>query len=193
MKYRIESFFWGIIAALGALILELAAFVAFSFLEKSHASLSLSDFFISPSSIIVAAIIEEILKLVIISKQIERISAEKDLLLNSFLVGIGFFAVELSLLALNGLPMPQTRYILEIAVLHAGTAGLIGYSVAIANNKKIYGFFPIVIFTTLLHASYNYLATERFAPQNCLIYAILTIIVILNAIGFFRMSKAAEN
>ena len=50
---RIESLFWGIIAALGALTIELVFFTAIS----GSSALSFSQFFIIPQFIVVAALI----------------------------------------------------------------------------------------------------------------------------------------
>ena len=63
-----ESFLWGIIAALGALIVEIVFYIIASFFIDPTSSLPFSQFFIVPQFIIAAACIEEVLKYIIIFK-----------------------------------------------------------------------------------------------------------------------------
>ncbi len=173
--------------------MELIAYIALSFFQNHSALPTFVDFFFSPQIIIIAAAMEETLKLTIISKQIEKFSIEKDLIYNSILVGTGFFAVEVFLLALSSSPLPHPQHILEIALLHAGTAGLFGGYIALTGARKIPSLFLIAAVAISLHASYNYLAIERSYVQNCLIYAILTVIAISNAASLLKTRKDAEN
>ena len=68
---QIESFFWGIIAALGALFIELLVFIGFSAIQNSGIRLSFSQLFLLPGFVIAAAFIEESFKYLIIAKRID--------------------------------------------------------------------------------------------------------------------------
>ena len=185
---QIESIFWGIIAALGALVVELVFFIGSSIYLSSSAGISFSQFFVIPQFIIVAACIEEIFKYLVISKRIEMLSLEKSYIINSLFVGLGFFGVELTLILMSK-NLPGVQSLIEIAILHIGTAGLIGYFVATKNPKKITTFLLAIVFAIAFHASYNLLLLKREYIQNYSIFAILGVLVLLNVVNFFRISN----
>lgn len=188
MKNVIESFFWGIITALGALIVELVFFIAFSFYANSTASLSFLQLFTVPKFIILGAIIEEFLKYIIISKRLENFSLGRSLVLNSFLVGFGFFATEICLSYFSG-AMPPSNLIVELAIIHIGTTGLIGYVVASKNPKKINTLIYAVLLASIFHATYNLLISERSLVVNYTIFAVLGFLLIFNLINLFSFNE----
>jgi hypothetical protein len=185
---QIESFFWGIIAALGALVLEFIFFFGYSIYANPSGTFSFSQFFLIPSFIIAAAFIEETFKYIVISKRIEMLSLEKSYLVNSFLVGLGFFGVELGAIFLSG-PLPATQFLVEIAIIHMGTAGLMGYFVAIGNPKKISTFIFATIVAVFFHAGYNLLTLRRDFIQNYAIFALLGLLFFINFVNFLRISR----
>lgn len=189
---QLESFFWGIIAALGAIVMELVIFIIFSATMSSAGSVSFSQLFLMPQFIILAAYIEEIFKYIIIAKKIDTFSFNRSYLLNSFLMGLGFLAIELGIAEVAG-PLPKLNILLEIATIHIGTAGIIGYIVATKNPKKLSTFFQAIIFATFFHAAYNILILERTFVLNYAIFVLLTILVLYNLINLFRInSKLAQ-
>ena len=185
---QIESIFWGIIAALGALVVELVFFIGSSIYFSPSAEISFSQFFIIPQFIIVAACIEEIFKYIVISKGIERLSFEKSYITNSLFAGLGFFGVEMALILMSK-GLPGFRALIEIAIVHVGTSGLIGYFVAIKNPKKIATFLLAIVFAVAFHASYNLLLLKREYVQNYSIFAILGVLILINVVNFFRISN----
>jgi hypothetical protein len=189
--HQLESFFWGIIAALGALVLEFAVFIGISFYYSPE--FAFSQLFIVPQFIVLFACIEEFFKYIVISRRVEMLSLEKSYLTNSFLVGLGFFGVELAFISMSG-ALPAWKVLAEIAILHVGTAGLIGYIVAVKNPLKFSTFFfalPVVIG---FHAIYNLLVIKRDFWQNYAVFAVLGLLVLINIINFFRISrKLAEH
>lgn len=188
MKNALESIFWGIIAALGALVVELIFFIGFSIYVNPIAEISLSQFFVIPQYILIAVCIEEIFKYIIIAKQIDQFSLEKSYIINSFFVGLGFLGVELALIFIsNGFPPIQS--LLEIAIIHIGTTGLIGYFVATGNPKKITTFLLAMFFAIAFHASYNLLLLKREPLQNYIVFVILGLLILLNIWNFFRISR----
>ena len=133
---QIESFFWGIIAALGALVIELILFIYFSIFSIHQADVSFSQLFTIPQFIILGVLIEELFKYIIISKCVERISSGILYIVNSIFVGLGFFLTEIGLASTTG-TLPGANILIEVAIIHIGTAALIGYIVATKNPKKL--------------------------------------------------------
>ncbi|NTW26771.1 MAG: hypothetical protein HGA36_00375 [Candidatus Moranbacteria bacterium] len=190
---QLESFFWGIIAALGALIIELVVFVIFSMSTSSVSDISFSQLFSIPQLIIAGACTEEIFKYIIISKKIDLLSLKRSYIMNSFLMGAGFFATELALISISG-ALPEIQILSEIAIIHIGTAGIIGYFVAIKNPKKISTILQTILVATFFHGSYNLLILNRTFVMNYAILGLLAMLILYNFINIFRInSKLAQN
>jgi hypothetical protein len=186
---QLESFFWGIIAALGALIVEIITVMFFSFLTNQASEISFSQIFTVPQFIILGVCIEEIFKYIIISKRIELLSMQRSYIINSFLVGLGFFSVELGLIFITGIFPTHINVLLEIAIIHAGTAGLIGYIVATKNPAKISTFIYAVISATFFHTSYNFLVLNRTFMLNYAVFALLILLITVNIINLIRINN----
>ncbi len=185
---QIESFFLGIIASLGALVVELIVFVAFSAYTNPASEISFSQLFLVPGFIAVGAGIEEIFKYVVIVKRVEMLSLSRSYLINSFLVGLGFFSLELGLIATTS-SLPPTNTLLEIAIIHIGTSGIIGYIIATKNPKKIGTFLYAIILTSMLHSAYNLLVLNRTFFLNFVVFALLGFILLLNIVNLIRINK----
>ncbi len=170
---QLESFFWGIIAALGALFVELLIFIGLSTYNSSMSNVSFSQLFLLPGFVIVAAATEEMFKYLIIAKRVDLYSLEKSYIVNALFVGLGFAATEFWLLASSG-ALPSRQILGELAILHLGTAGIIGYLVATKNPKRVSTFLYTISLVTFFHASYNFLIQKREYAQNYLIFLFLT-------------------
>lgn len=186
--HQIESFFLGIIAALGALTMQLVLYIGFSFFGNQNFALTFEQIFAIPGLIIAGAFIEELFKYLVILKRVETFSLEKTYLVNSFLVGLGFFAIESGLIYQNT-NLPQINALVEIAIIHIGTAGILGYLLATKNPKKISTFLFSLIIVTLLHSSYNFLVIDRNFIINYLIYTLLFVIIFFNVLNFLKISS----
>jgi hypothetical protein len=158
---QIESLFLGIIAALGALVIELFVFAVFgtASLDKNIIAENVSSL---NYLLVVTVFIEEIFKYLIIIKRIEYFSIGRALILNSLLVGLGFSGVETALIYLGsaGGTIPY-QSLIEIISIHIFTAGIIGYFIATRNPKKISTFAIAVVLAAFFHLSYNILALYR--------------------------------
>lgn len=186
---RLESFFWGIIAALGALIVELTVFIAFSMQGGQANAISFAQLFVIPQFIIIGVCIEEIFKYIVISKRIEMLSMQRSYLTNSLLVGLGFFSIEMGLIVTTGL-IPETKFLIELAIIHIGTAGLIGYIVATKNPRKISTFIYALISTVLFHGIYNLLILKRtLFVLNYTIFILLALLILINLINLVRINN----
>ncbi|EKE20387.1 MAG: hypothetical protein ACD_8C00007G0003 [uncultured bacterium] len=187
MKNIIESFFLGIIAALGALIVELVFFIAFSFYSNSAVSLSFFQLFTIPKFIVLGAVIEELLKYIVISKRLETFSLGRLLMLNSFFVGLGFFATETCLSYFSN-SVPPSNLLIELAIVHIGTAGFIGYIVASRNPKKISTFILTIFLASIFHVGYNLLILDRTFIVNYAIFGLLGVMLALNMLNIFLLN-----
>lgn len=185
---QLESFFWGIIAALGALVAELIVFIGFSAYTGASPEVSFSQLFMIPSFILIGACLEEIFKYIVISKRVEMLSLSRSYLINSFLVGLGFFSVELGLISMTG-STPPINLLVEIAIIHTGTSGLMGYIVATRNPKKISTFIFAIALNTLLHSAYNLMVLDRTFVLNYFIFVLLGFILFLNFVNTIRINN----
>lgn len=189
---QLESFFWGIIAALGALFAELVIYIVFSTFFPQVAQLSYDALSSLPAFIIAFAFTEELFKYIIIAKRIDTYSFERTFVVNALMVGLGFAATEFMLLSSIG-NMPENKILLELATIHIGTAGIMGYLVAIKNPKRIRTFLQTAIIATTFHAGYNLLIEKRELLQNYLILSLLGFLVIYNLFNLLRVkSKLAQ-
>lgn len=124
MKKIIKSFLLGILAALGALFLELVFYLIFPSQETQQDYYNKITLFLF---LIVA--IEELLKVLMIYKNSTELSGENDIFISSFFIGTGFALTELflkesvrqSLFSLGNL---------NIILVHILTAGLAGYFIS---------------------------------------------------------------
>ena len=187
MKNAFESFLWGIIAAFGALIVEIIVFLGISVYKNIEFSFDI--FFAVPLFFLISACIEEFFKYIIISKKVESFSLEKYYIVNSMLVGLGFFGVELGFIYMSSSLLPAWNLLTEIGILHIGTAGLIGYIVAISNPGKFSTFLSAFSAAVIFHAAYNLLAMNRESSQNYLVFALLGLLVLINIINLLRISS----
>jgi hypothetical protein len=186
---QVESFFWGIIAALGALVVQFVLFSFYSMYTNPSGTFSFVRFFTIPAFIIAAACIEELFKYIVIVKRIDMFSLEKSYVVNALLVGLGFLAVELSLITLNGNHLPEKQVVIELAIIHMGTAGLMGYIVGTKNPKKISTFLTALVFAAAFHVSYNLLILERNLILNYAIFALLGMLTAINILNFLGISR----
>ncbi len=74
---QLESFFWGIIAAVGAGVVQFIFFILFSIFTDPAGKLSYGDFFSIPVFILVIAFVEEFFKFLMLTRRITGISSKK--------------------------------------------------------------------------------------------------------------------
>ena len=143
-------FFEGIIAALGALVLELSPAI-FGF-TLSEASL----FFI-----LFTASVEEIIKYVFIYNRYLKTKAGEKILLSAIFIGLGFALVDTSMKYLSD-GKNTTLPIVGIFLIHLLTAALLGLFFWKKNQKTLCIGIPFVILNILLHFLYNFLVLRYF-------------------------------
>jgi len=187
---QLESFFWGAIAALGALVIQMIAVMAIGAFQDPYAKTTSLAYLSTVWGIIGAAFVEELFKYIVITKRIEYLSLEKSFVVNSLFVGLGFFAVELALLHLKHVPITQNILVLgKIGIIHVATAGIIGYRIAIRNPKKIATFISTLLVVTTIHSAYNLLVNYPNQLTEPLISTLLGFLICVTVFNFFHISK----
>lgn len=185
MTKLIESFFWGFLAAIGALIIELVFYIIISPFAYRTGSMTFSQFFIAPQFIIIAACIEEIFKGIFIFRRFNVLPLEKSRFLNAFSLGLGFYLLELVLILITRVS-PDPQFLAEIAIVHIGTTCLIGQVIDIKNIKKYMLFIGALAVATFLHSGYNLLILSRTDAEYYFVFIILCLLVLSNIFLFIR-------
>lgn len=187
---QIESFFWGIIAALGALGIEFAVLLGYSFFTEPYGNFSIQAYFSIPFVIISIAFIEELLKYLIISKRIELLSLERSFVVNSFLLGIGFALTELFFIQkYNSTGTWTIQSLAEITLLHGATGAFIGYRIAVKNHGKFRYAILTLALTTIMHGSYNLLITIQNDYVQYIITAYIILLTIMTISNLFKIKS----
>lgn len=143
------SFFEGIIAAFGALVLELIP--------------SVFGLAISANSLIFilfAATIEEAIKYSVIYANCQKLRFKEKIILNSFFIGMGFAATEIFLKQLS-LEKTLSLPVLGIFSIHILTTLLSGFSLSREDGKMFFSAAKIILANIALHFVYNF-ATLRW-------------------------------
>lgn len=156
MKKFIKPFLFGIIAALGALVLELIFYIIFPGRETQQDYYNKITLFLF---LVVA--IEELLKVLIIYKSSEEFSNENDIFISSFFVGAGFSLIELFLKDLDYESLLSLGNF-NIMLVHILTAGLAGFFISKQPVIKKSFLIKIWLLASLIHLSYNLLIIYLF-------------------------------
>lgn len=185
---QFESFFWGIVAALGAVVFQLVFFILFSIFIDPTGEMSLAQFFLLPSFVIALTVIEEFFKYLLLGRKILAISSHKNFLFNVLLMGLGFFAVEFFLISTKG-STTQIQAIIKIAVLQIGTSAFMGYFVATKNARKFNRSVLALIFTVIFHFSYNLSVIQENTLLNYAAFLSLITLVLIDFALFSKLKK----
>jgi RsiW-degrading membrane proteinase PrsW (M82 family) len=150
----LKPFFFGIIAAGGALVLELLFSDFFPEYNFSAGIFSLSTFFL----LMLMAAIEEFFKLLIIYKSLY--SPKNDtprFLFSALFLGLGFSLTEIFISNYDGISKNSGFYlgISGIIVIHTFLSGLIGWLLLKIKTINFSTMAVVLFVTTLLHFTYN--------------------------------------
>lgn len=152
MKY-IKPFFYGILAAFGALVLE----TIFGILTFNNGDTNQKIFAISILMIFLAAVTEETLKYIFIRKTYSEIEDKTKIISFSVILGLGFSSVELlsNLLKNNSLDNLGNAYFWGVLLLHLATSAFFGL-MFLKLKRNGAGFTAIVLsLAIIIHLSYN--------------------------------------
>ena len=150
----LKYFYFGILAAFGALILELIIKIIFYGEQYSVSRESIDHISLI---IIIAIFIEELFKLLFIWAIARETSQRKNIFLLSFFVGLGFASVEIAFNLNDGFLAQPLLYfqLLGILLLHTFTAGFSGFFVARIKSMNILKILGVILFAGAIHLLYN--------------------------------------
>lgn len=192
----IESLFLGILAAVGALVLEVFAasfFYSPAFQRNGHLinGLELVPVLSRTNMLIfvVFAVIEESMKYLMVAKKIEKFSVGKKVLTNSLFLGVGFGIFELFLIyyqRIGNFQLLRADYLplAEVFMLHVFTAGMIGYYVIVRNPEKISTCLLAVLTAGFFHFGYNLLASYQNLYVQIATGAFFVMLAAINLINY---------
>jgi len=173
LMQKIKSIIFGILAALGALVLEFVLSDAYFIFSGKEIEMSYSTqitFFL-----FLVVLIEEIAKYILISKLYVQQKPYEQKISTALLIGLGFALVESTFTYLHQDFSHLYLGITSSAFLHILTAGIIGYLI-ISRNFQLSAL-KIVGTSSILHTTYN--LTIIYNLGYFLTYSYLTIILLL--------------
>ena len=189
---QIELFFWGIVAAVGALFAEIIFSFISTIFENPQNFLSFQFATSSVLIVIVFVLIEEIFKYLIITKKVEPFSLEYSFFFNALLVGFGFALMEIALTIFQNKELLNDPFsLLQLGIVHMTTAGIMGYIAAIRKPHKFTTFFSSIFWASLVHLSYNLLKLNlnKFSYQDQIVAFLLLVMIFINIANLIRLPK----
>lgn len=208
----LKIFIWGMLLSPLALILEAVLIWLLNPSSNPIATLNgettNSFLIIALSCTLIPALVEELLKYLIVRAKILKHSAfdePTDAMLYCIIAGLGFAAVENLMIALRITSLGQTLNTMLLrfvgaTFVHALASGIVGYWLAlgIMNIKKIKRFVSIgLVIAIAFHSCYNYLILLLFNSAHPFKYltpiAILLITVGLTVSYSFRKLKKYQS
>jgi|WetSurMetagenome_2_1015567.scaffolds.fasta_scaffold219224_2 hypothetical protein len=152
MNY-IKPFFYGILAAFSALVLE----TIFSILTFNDGDTNERIFAISILMIFLAAVTEETLKYIFIRKTYLEMEDQAKIISLSLILGLGFSSVELlsNLLKNNSLDNLGNIYFWGVLFLHLVTSSFFGLMFLKSEKKGTAFAATILVSAIIIHLSYN--------------------------------------
>jgi RsiW-degrading membrane proteinase PrsW (M82 family) len=194
----IRIFFFGMLAALPAIFLEMGIFKAFDMLNLPFIYLAILN------NLVGVALIEEVMKFLVVKERVLS-SAEFDepidALLYMIIAALGFAALENILILLGlgtDLVLPQAVEIsalrfLGATFLHALASGLVGYFLALGlleTRKRLKLISLGLLISITLHGLYNFSIMEIEGPLKFLIPLLILIsLAIFITLGFKKLQK----
>lgn len=190
---QIESFFWGIPAALGALLLQIAILAVFLILQDPMGKMQIDTLARTLPGIGIAVLLEEIFKYLIIAKRIDAISLGMSYFFNSLLFGLGFAMTEqvIGYLTYGQVSEGELFPIFGAMSVHIITSQLIGYRISAANPMKARVILPAILFATIVHFFYNFLEYSLWYATLYISYGSIAILICYTLLNAYRFKKQA--
>lgn len=190
-------FFFGVIAALSALFLELLLLSVMGSAQEM-----LYAFFTQVTPLLFAVVLlEEIFKFIFVYKSCSDLKSDheetadpdaivKKNFLASIYIGLGFSLVELLVVSLNlSLDRSFSQLVLPslgIVVVHVVTSATMGYLLTISKSVNFVLIFKIFVVTISFHIFYNLLVIYSVNPLYIYLYLLFLILFIL--VMFFKIT-----
>ena len=194
MKKYIESFFLGILAALGSLVVIEAITTLiqlFSTNKQQTSSFDLSIYI--PIFLTFSAFSEEFFKYLIIKKKLSVSFRNYKLPIASIFLGLGFASVEILFFYSNSLLISENlSSIAQISALHIITSALIGHLVLFSFLKKLDPINTLILSIVpsfSVHLIYNFFELENIGFQSKIVLLLAFILILFSRFLINKMPK----
>ena len=190
---QIESFFWGIPAALGALLGQIAILAIFLIVQDPAGTMQMDALSQTLPGIGIAVLLEELFKYLVIAKRIDAISLNMSYFFNAILFGLGFAMTEQVVGYLNYGQISEGELfpIIGVMSVHIITAQLMGYRISTTNPMKLSVMLPTILLATSVHFFYNFLEYSLSYATLYISYGAVTVLVCYTLINVYRFKKQA--
>jgi hypothetical protein len=192
MKF-LQSFFLGFLAAIGALILEIAILSASSFtssdVDISFKMDSVGHFFF------LAILAEEFLKYFFLSKFVVEKKQSRTSILLSLVFGLGFSGVEMLLVYWNyrmGAGLDAIG-MLGIIIIHVSTAIIMGVAIFKVKIRAFWGLLLGFIPAFIIHSAYNLLRVSEISQQKTILALLLVSLIIFDLFLLIKSKNEANS
>ncbi len=183
---KVKSFFLGILAAFGALILEIIISVFFP--QTASAPGGLMIF------LILTVLIEELAKGFFIYRNSLELKNSQEIFSAALLVGIGFSFTETIFHFMNPISGNQEIVVLGLLgafIIHLTTSGTMGYYLGRNPEKEFSSFLKIILLTLVIHFTYNGLIIYNWNYRIIFIYSALLVYTLPLFIFLLKKRKNA--
>lgn len=177
MKF-LESFFWGVIAAFGALFLEIAFSTVYQITSSSGKEIQIGFLISTLPAIALISLFEETAKLLVIARKVKSFFSGKNALLGPLLAGIGFSLVEIFLISVQ--KEAGLRNIIDTFILHSTTALIIGYFFLRSEKNIFLTGAKSLVLSWAVHFGYNFLVIKTSENTDWLVIAYLLILLVID-------------
>ncbi len=190
IKWILKVFFWGMLATIPAIIIEV---LADTFLQIYIDSATLT--YIIITTFVVVAPIEEILKYLVVKKTVfyNKVFDEKiDGVIYGIAAGLGFATFENILAALGSGENIILARAITATLLHATASGIMGYYLGQAKfrpQKKRFYITVGLLIAIGIHGVYNFIVTIDTDLTVPLIIVLLAVVYVILAIGIRKMRR----
>jgi hypothetical protein len=179
IQIKIKLFFFGVIAAFGALLIEMIASIIF---PKEIAFLFQQITFL----LIIFVIIEELFKFALIWKASFAFQNAKDFFVGSYLIGLGFSLTEIILAGVSAASGKSFAWLPLLGIFIVHTATCVFWGLAIFKKKRGTKIaIALTLFVTvILHLAYN-----SIVIYSTSFIVIIAFLLILCALAFSATKK----
>ncbi|MFC1644462.1 hypothetical protein ACFL08_00370 [Patescibacteria group bacterium] len=192
MKSIIQSLIYGMFCAIAALLLQFTLSIFLIDFTRPEDFLLIQN---SALFIFAAVLSEEFSKFIFTYKVIKSFSISgSDLIANSFIAGIGFSAIELTLFIYKYETITQVDFseIVKVTLLHILTFGIIGY-ISSFPKKPLTIFTQAIIVTTGLHFAFNFSNIKEGILFEYTSVGIILLLILLNIYNLSTIKNRLAN
>jgi len=183
--HKLEALFWGILAALAALVIEFIILIIHQSITVQTPAVGLTY------GISLAVFVEEFFKYTVIWKISLKEKSVTTVFLNAFLVGVGFSLIEIALNILNRPDSWRTLFpaYLGLFLIHTATASILGYYFASQKKRLLKN--NILVFLLIIFWHFCFNLAVMYKISYLAIYFVLLALLALLFLSFFKLKNSS--